>query len=163
MSIIPKLYKTDGFTLLEALVVLIVGSLLLNMCLLLFLFTSSFFSTWRERNEMRFTAENILQLIVYDVQRSKEIMAMTDSSFALLKGISSRIEYAFDARLLRRNNVEIRIPVDAELILKLNLEPNIRNMVEIAVVLKSRVGEYSSNIRTKLEDSSVQRFNSTSM
>jgi prepilin-type N-terminal cleavage/methylation domain-containing protein len=158
------LSNKDGFTLQETLVVLVVGSVLMGLCFSLFLMSSRLVSSWQKRDELRVAGDTIVQRIVSDVQRSKEISARTDSSFVLLMGIDTRIVYTHDAESLYRNEVEIRLPEGAELTLSLLPVVNFpqakreETMFRISVILKTGDRTYGVEIHMKLRHSATQQF-----
>jgi len=80
-----SLKKTDGFTIQELLVVLIVGSLLIGFSMSLFLFTDRLFKTWYGSGEVKMAANRILSQAALDIQQSTAVIEHTDTSFVFIK------------------------------------------------------------------------------
>jgi len=107
MSFRSQLNAQDGFTVQELMVVLVVGSLLVTFSFSLFLFTSKLFSSWHKRTELRSEVSRVLQLIASDVNRSKQILALTDSTLTLATPSAAEITYRVQEHRIWRNHVQV--------------------------------------------------------
>lgn len=95
---------TAGFTLNEMLVSLVVGGLVVSFGISLFVFSSRMFHSWQKKRERQQTTERIVQRIAYDVLKSKNILALTDTSLHLELGAGSTVHYMLDSGTVVRNN-----------------------------------------------------------
>src|SRR6202008_4768834 len=104
MRITANVHKEEGFTIQELLVVLIVSSLLVGFCFLLFSFTHKFLISWQRKTEIHSVVDRTMNAIMLDVQQSKQIKECTDSTLVLLKNGNRQIIYHFDGTSIFRNN-----------------------------------------------------------
>ena len=93
----------DGFTIQEILVAIIVGSILVSMCLSVFLFSSKLLFRWQRNVEVREAADRILQTIAMDVQTARSVMIAGDSSMVLERDGGRNITYRFDGGVWRND------------------------------------------------------------
>ena len=107
MKIFDLIKKTDGFTIQEILVVLLVGSILVSLSLALFQFTNELFQMWYGSTEMKSDANRILHAIALDVQRSREVIEKTDSTLIVSREIGRIVKYSYDGKTLLRNDVDL--------------------------------------------------------
>ena len=102
MSIRVFLKDQKGFTIQEILVVLLVSSLLLGFCYSLFSFTHKLLFSWQQRTEVHSFVDRAITLIVLDVERAKEIVNISDSTFTIIKNDDQLILYRFaKGRIIR--------------------------------------------------------------
>ncbi len=101
----PTFQKEDGFTIQELLVVLIVGSLLISLCLSLFLFSNKIFITWQHTAERKDAVNYALQTIALDIRNAGVITNVSDTSLIVQRDNLRPISYFFDATTVRRNDI----------------------------------------------------------
>lgn len=123
------LKNTDGFTVQEILVVLIVGSILVGMSLALFQFTNELFQRWHGSAELKNDVRRILCLMATDIQKANTVVSLTDTSMILVRGLDMNINYDFGESSntnkgcrLKRNGIDITPQKAKVLLVKVNEE-----------------------------------------
>ncbi len=154
-----------GFTIQELLVVMIVGSLLISLSLTTYMFATRLFLSWQAKSEGRAAVERVLQQMVYDIQRSKSIYSMTDSSLTLKSVGEKDISFSFGKGNVYRNGspliyqsgmtIAVKICHAAQdsgsvvRCLNVDVEGSIKNSLwktnAVAAILPSSRGEFTSN------------------
>src|SRR5881394_2056663 len=107
MSWVSRLRSEEGFTIQELMVVMVVGSLLVALSFNLYAFTSKLFSGWQKKIALHGEVSRVLQLMASDVQRSKQITELTDSTLALKGSTSTDIGYRNLNGRIWRNGEEV--------------------------------------------------------
>ncbi len=92
-----------GFTIQEILVVLLVGSLLVNFSISTFLFLSRLFATWQRTVELHRVVTDAAHAISYDIQHSGAAYLLPDSSFLIEREAGRTILYRFGSGTLLRD------------------------------------------------------------
>jgi hypothetical protein len=95
----------EGFTIQELLVTLIVGSLLVDFCFSLFLYSDKLFVSWQQRSESKDRVNSTLQIITTDILGSKRMVMISDSSIVLQKIDNLIVSYFFGGKSIRRGDV----------------------------------------------------------
>ncbi|MBI1806232.1 MAG: prepilin-type N-terminal cleavage/methylation domain-containing protein [Ignavibacteria bacterium] len=98
------LRNEQGFTMQELLVVLIVSSLLAGFCFSLFLFTSKLLLSWQRNTEVRSIVNGTLNTLVLDVQQSKQVTEITDTTLVLVKRGNRTVVYHFSRNRIFRDH-----------------------------------------------------------
>ena len=96
-----------GFTIQELLVVIIVGSLLISLSFSVYAFTHKLFFSWQLKSEGRETVERVLQQVVYDIQKSKSIDALTDTTLILKSAYEKDAAFLFKNGSIYRNGAPL--------------------------------------------------------
>ncbi|HOV98339.1 MAG TPA: hypothetical protein PK595_02065 [Bacteroidota bacterium] len=141
------LKETDGFTIQEILVVLIVGSILVSMSFALFQFTNELFQRWNGSTEMKGDVRRILTLMAMDIQKTSSGVSLTDTSLVLTREFDKEIRYDFvkssdlDKRWrISRNGVDITPQKAKVFLVKVREEVRGMNSVQyrISILAESR-------------------------
>src|ERR1039458_3510989 len=98
MNLHSSFSNQEGFTIQELLVTLIFGSLLVDFCFSLFLFSDKLFVSWQRRSELRDRTNYAMQTLASDVQGSRGLIMISDSSIILQKIGGKVVHYSFDGK-----------------------------------------------------------------
>ncbi|MGD0339096.1 MAG: hypothetical protein ABSB78_09930 [Bacteroidota bacterium] len=154
----------DGYTIQELLVVLIVGSLLVGFSLSLFLFADKLLASWQKTTELRESVHMTLQIIALDIQKSRRILAISDTTCSMARHTGMVVNYRFNGQKIWRNE----IPVNADTTIAMSVriqgvsgivkESIRKSVVQITVKGVRKMTEYSAEADILLPESSVQQF-----
>ncbi len=96
-----------GFTLPEIMVAMIVSSIMISLGLGLFLFANKLFKMWYDGTELRSDVNRTVQVLAYDIQQSREVLSLTDSTMTLRLGGGRDVVYRFAGDSVTRNSVSL--------------------------------------------------------
>jgi hypothetical protein len=133
MRWLQSLRYEEGFTIQEILVVLIVSSLLVSFGLSLFQFAGKLVSKWKKKTEVHSLMNSVTQRIALDVQKSKSVSEVNDSSLVLEYGIGKQVVFRFNSAGAWRNDVQIGHVLQGQLLSRLTM--NSRGMVDARIGL----------------------------
>jgi competence protein ComGC len=164
MKFTTVIKREDGFTIQEVLVVLIVGSILVGLSLSLFLFTNKLFLTWSGTSELKSETNRNLYQMAFDIQQSRELVELTDTSFVLSKSVGKVVRYGYNGKTIQRNDVDItprkaatvRLKVVEEHVLGGNLDRS--PLFHITVLVQSALLDYTAEIDAAPASSSRSLF-----
>jgi Tfp pilus assembly protein FimT len=122
MKWLQSIYREEGFTIQEILVVLIVSSLLVSFGLSLFQFTGKLVSKWKKKTEVHSLLNSIAQRIALDVQKSNSVSVITDSSLVLEYGIGKQVVFRFNPAGAWRNDVQIGHILQGQFLFRLTID-----------------------------------------
>ncbi len=152
MTWCQSLGREEGFTIPEILIVLMVSSMLLSFGLSLFQFTGKFLDTWGRRNEIHSLVNGVTQRVALDIQRSRSVCEMTDSTLVLRHGLGKQVVYQFSKGGIWRNRVPVCEVVQNDLLVHLTTDPTDNVTVEIGT------SDANALVRVSAPRSSKQHF-----
>jgi len=109
-----------GFTMQELLVVMIVGSLLISLSFSVYAFTHKLFLSWQTKSEGRDAVERVLQQVVYDIQKSKSIDAITDTTLILKSVYEKDVAFLFKDGNIYRNSMPLLYQPAMKIVVKIS-------------------------------------------
>jgi prepilin-type N-terminal cleavage/methylation domain-containing protein len=95
--------NNEGFTLPELMVALIVGSLVVSFTYSLFTFTERMFVGWKKKAELHNMVERAIEQIAFDIEHSKHIDELTDSTLVVKQELEKIVGYNFRSTMAFRN------------------------------------------------------------
>ncbi len=106
--------EEQGFTLQEIMVAMFISSLMMSISLSLFLFSSRLFKKWHEENDFTSAVHRTVQIVSYDIERSEEVVSVSDSVLVLQNGDEANIRYTFDGKRALKNDIDLFSKQDGE-------------------------------------------------
>lgn len=151
----------SGFTITELLVSLVIGTLVISGVYTLLLFSQRIHSHWQKNIEDYDSVNRIVQMISYDICRTKN-MVMGETNIITLKQVAGGIvEYEFNESSVRRNseifeNVNLNVEI---LNGKVSIEASsVKNNSNKIKVLVSPLQSAKSNIELMEDHETTNRF-----
>jgi prepilin-type N-terminal cleavage/methylation domain-containing protein len=109
-----------GFTMQELLVVMIVGSLLISLSFSVYAFTHKLFLSWQTKSEGRDAVERVVQQVMYDIQKSKSIDAITDTTLILKSVYEKDVAFLFKNGNIYRNSTPLLYQPVMKIVVKIS-------------------------------------------
>ena len=141
MRLLNTLRDERGFTIQEILVVLVVGFLVVGFGLSLFQFTGKLMGNWSRRSESRTLVNSICQQIAFDIQRSRGVREVTDTSLVLKYDLGRYVVFRFGDKHVWRNDISMGEFPDDMLAVRLTID-------SVGVVYQDiTAGDFSAGLR----------------
>lgn len=140
-------------------VAMVVSSIMISLSLSLFLFSHKLFSIWRDSTELKASVNRTAQLMSLDIQRSSELVGLSDSAFVLQSASGKRVLYRFDGKNVYRDDMEVFVRHQGECRVRVTQEfGSTSRLYHIAVTGTSRAHRYEAQTIAAIPYSSRAEF-----
>jgi hypothetical protein len=150
-----KLAESEGFTIQELVVALVVGSMLVGYAFELYVFTQRIVTRWRHKTELSEVIHSTLNRMTLDLQRADELEIQADSVFVARTDSRVVALYRVSGGIVTRSNVVMNVPSTASLSVEV---ARVGDMVSISIMGRSDGKEQTASAKVSLQSSSAGKF-----